>query len=173
MTTTLTDTPKIYVACLASYNNGKLYGKWIDANQSADEIQEEINDMLKGSSEPIAEEWAIHDYAGFGGLKIDEYESIEEVARLAELIEEHGEAFAAYASYIGQDYADADNFEEAYCGEWDSEEEYAEDLMQQCYEIPEYLQFYIDYEKWARDLFINDYFSAEASNGNVYVFRHL
>lgn len=207
MTTTLTDTPKIYVACLASYNNGKLYGKWIDANQSADEIQEEIKEMLLNSPEPnidalccdeclaithypkdnicpecgsdktkihpTSEEWAIHDYEGFGDLKIDEYESIEEVARLAELIEEHGEAFAAYASYIGQDYADADNFEEAYCGEWDSEEEYAEDLMQQCYEIPEYLQFYIDYEKWARDLFINDYFSAESSNGKVYVFRHV
>jgi hypothetical protein len=27
------EAPKIYVACLASYNNGILHGKWIDAVQ--------------------------------------------------------------------------------------------------------------------------------------------
>lgn len=27
------DKPEIYVACLASYNNGYLHGQWIDANQ--------------------------------------------------------------------------------------------------------------------------------------------
>ena len=26
-------TPKIYVACLAAYNNGHLHGEWIDATQ--------------------------------------------------------------------------------------------------------------------------------------------
>lgn len=31
-------TPRIYVACLASYNNGVLHGRWIDANQSADDL---------------------------------------------------------------------------------------------------------------------------------------
>lgn len=170
---TLTDTPKIYVACLASYNAGKLYGKWIDASQSAEAIQEEIREMLKGSLEPFAEEWAIHDYEGFEGIRLEEYESIEKVAELARLIQEHGEAFAAYAGYVGLNYATAEGFEEAYSGEWDSEEEFAEDLMRECYEIPEHLEFYIDYEKFARDIFINDYFSAEASGGGVYVFRHV
>ncbi len=170
---TLTDTPKIYVACLASYNAGKLYGKWIDADQTAEEIQAEIREMLKGSPEPFAEEWAIHDYEGFEGIRLDEYESIGKIAELARLIQEHGEAFAAYAGYVGLDYATAEGFEEAYSGEWGSEEEFAEDLMRECYEIPEHLEFYIDYEKFARDLFINDYFSAEASGGGVYVFRHI
>jgi antirestriction protein len=170
---TLIDTPKIYVACLASYNAGKLFGKWIDASQSAEAIQEEIREMLKGSPEPFAEEWAIHDYEGFEGIRLDEYESIGKVAELAKLIQEHGEAFAAYAGYVGLDYATAEGFEEAYSGEWGSEEEFAEDLMRECHEIPEHLEFYIDYEKFARDLFINDYFSAEASGGGVYVFRHI
>jgi len=170
---TLTDAPKIYVACLASYNNGKLYGKWINANQSAEEIQEEISELLKGSPEPLAEEWAIHDYEGFEGISINEYESMEKVAELAELIQEHGEAFGAYACYVGQDYATSEGFEEAYNGEWNSEEEFGEDLMGECHEIPEHLEFYIDYSKFTRDLFINDYFSAESSNGSVFVFRHI
>lgn len=43
---------RIYVACLASYNNGRLYGKWIDADQDADAINEEIRVFLKGSLFP-------------------------------------------------------------------------------------------------------------------------
>ena len=58
-------TPRIYVACLAAYNNGQLHGAWIDADQSADAIHEEIRAMLASSPTPGAEEWAIHDYERF------------------------------------------------------------------------------------------------------------
>ena len=166
-------TPKIYVACLAAYNNGKLHGKWIDADQEPDAIHEEIQEMLKSSPEPMAEEWAIHDYEGFEGLSISEYESIEDVARFAQLIEEHGEAFSAYAGHIGTDYATEEGFQEAYQGKWDSEEAYGENLMDETMEIPEHLQFYIDYEKFARDLFINDYFSVDSDDYKVHVFLHI
>ena len=37
---------RIYVACLAAYNNGKLHGVWIDATDDIDDIQDQINDML-------------------------------------------------------------------------------------------------------------------------------
>ena len=45
-------TPKIYVACLASYNNGRLYGRWIDASTDVSEMAEQINEMLAGSPYP-------------------------------------------------------------------------------------------------------------------------
>ena len=85
---TTTDGPRIYAACLASYNAGRLHGKWIDANQDADEIHEEIQKMLAASPIPNAEEWAIHDHEGFHGLTIHEYEDIEKVAELDEAIVE-------------------------------------------------------------------------------------
>lgn len=56
---TLPDRPRIYVACLAAYNNGRLHGRWIDAN-TPDEIWREVSAMLRASPEPDAEEWAIH-----------------------------------------------------------------------------------------------------------------
>lgn len=173
MNTTQQTTPKIYVACLAAYNNGRLHGAWIDASQGAESIHEDIQKMLKSSPEPLAEEWAIHDYEGFEGLQISEYESIEDVARYAQLIEDHGEAYAAYAGYIGTEYATKEGFEEAYQGEWDSEEAFAENLADETMEIPEHLQYYIDYEKFSRDLFINDYFSSQGDSGQIYVFRHI
>ena len=172
MKTTQT-TPKVYVACLAAYNNGILHGSWIDANQEAEAIHEAIKDMLAKSPIANAEEWAIHDYEGFCGLRLSEYESIESVAEMAAMIEEHGEAWAKFAEYEGIEYATLERFEEAYAGEWLSEEEFAEELASETMEIPEHLSFYIDYEKLARDLFINDYFSAESEGCKVYVFRRM
>lgn len=75
------ETPRIYAACLASYNAGSLHGEWIDATD-ADEIREGIENMLSESRQPIAEEWAIHDYENFGGLRLSEYADLDKVAEL-------------------------------------------------------------------------------------------
>ena len=84
----MTETPRIYVACLAAYNNGKLHGAWIDANQDAEDLQKAVQKMLSQSPEPGAEEWAIHDYEAFDGVEIHESESFETVSALARFIEE-------------------------------------------------------------------------------------
>lgn len=172
MNDTTTDTPRIYVACLASYNAGILHGEWIDATD-ADEIREAIQAMLSESREPSAEEWAIHDYEGFHGLRISEFEDIDRVGELGTLIQEHGAAFAAYADNVGTDHATEESFQDAYCGEWDSEQAYAENLFDELYahDVPDHIAPYIDYEAFARDLFINDYLSVESESG-VYVFHN-
>src|SRR5713101_9164870 len=77
------DHPRIYVASLSDYNAGRLHGAWINANQEPEELQAAISAMLAKSKEPIAEEWAIHDYEGFEPLRLSEYESIEHVSRIA------------------------------------------------------------------------------------------
>ena len=171
MQNTLQTTPKIYVACLAAYNNGILHGQWIDANQSAEAIHAQIQDMLGSSPTLGAEEWAIHDYEGFEGLRLSEYEDIAKVSEIAGFIQEYGEAWALYADHVGLEYATKEGFEEAYSGEWDSEANFAEELAWDTMEIPKHLGFYIDFGKFARDLFINDYFSADGEGGKVYVFH--
>lgn len=45
-------TLRIYVACLASYNNGVLHGRWIDASADVEEMQEEVNAILRESKFP-------------------------------------------------------------------------------------------------------------------------
>ena len=47
---------QIYVACLASYNNGILHGAWIDANQDANAIYGAVQAMLADSLVADAEE---------------------------------------------------------------------------------------------------------------------
>lgn len=164
-------TPRIYVACLAAYNNGQLHGTWIDANQGADAIHEEILAMLASSPIPGAEEWAIHDYEDFGGIALSEYESIERVAEIAALLIEHGEAFGAWYSYDPS--ADLSDFQDAYRGEYDSEEAYAEELADDTGmldSLPENLRYYFDYERFARDLFMSDMHSVRSGHGTIYVF---
>jgi antirestriction protein len=109
-------------------------------------------------SVPSAEEWAIHDFEGFGDL-LSEHSSFDEVARHAEMIEEHGDAWIAYCDHVGAHYATAEDFRDAYHGTWDSEEAYAEHLIDEGMlgEIPDALISYIDTERVARDLFLGDY----------------
>ena len=85
MTSTTIETirPRIYVACLAAYNNGRLHGAWIDAAQGAWGIWEDVRAMLAASPIEGAEEYAIHDHEGFEGIPIAECTGFEEVAALA------------------------------------------------------------------------------------------
>jgi antirestriction protein len=164
--------PMIYVACLAAYNAGTLHGKWIAATQDTDSLHREVQAILKQSPEPLAEEWAIHDYEGFGNIRLGEYESLSEVSRLALLVEEYGEPFAAYAAHVDTESATEESFLDAYRGHCDSELAYAQDLFDELYahELPENLRYYIDYEAFSRDLFLDGYFSIRSSDFGVYVF---
>lgn len=78
----------IYAACLASYNNGILHGEWIDATQDPESIGHAITLMLESSPIPDAEEYAIHDYDGFGGLPLGEYESLGDLHAIALALDE-------------------------------------------------------------------------------------
>jgi len=163
--------PKIYVACLAAYNNGILHGKWIDADQSVDEINAEIFTMLKASPERGAYEWSIHDYEGFGEINLSENEDIETIVQIVAFIKEHEEAGMAILEYNGCDLEEAKNSMQEYCGVYKSEEDFAYELMNDCYTIPDYLTCYINYETFARDLFSGDYFSVE-KDYQLHIFRH-
>ena len=159
------------MACLDSYNNGILYGRYIDATKEIHEIYKEISEMLKNSPMAGAEEWAIHDFEDFAGIRLGEYEGIETISKIANLLVEHGEVWAAAYQY----YSDVDEatkaVEELYHGHWESELEYATKLFDEIYlqQIPERLAHYIDYEAFSRDLFCGDYFSV-SSKGGVHVF---
>ena len=162
---TSTDTYQIYVASLSDYNAGILHGKWITLEGlSKDEIQEEINQILRTSPYTkqygeVAEEWAVHDFE-LGGIRISEYESLDTVISIVEALAEYGEAFAIYYNDVSDLEIAIANFEEAYIGEYDSFLDYATETFDELYahSIPESLRIYIDYAAFARDLEAEGYF---------------
>ena len=163
---------RIYVADLAAYNNGRLHGVWIDATEEMEDIWAQVNQMLKNSPEGFAEEYAIHDYEGFGGYRVSEYEGLESAHNVAVFIEEHGEMAGELLNNFGGDLEDAKKaIEENYSGCYKSLAEYAEELTEQTAEVPENLAFYIDYERMGRDMELGgDFYTIETGFEEVHVF---
>jgi len=163
--------PRIYVACLAAYNNGYLHGRWIDADQDADGMRAEIADMLKASPVPGAEEWAIHDYEGFEGAELSEYTGIDRVAELAGFVAEHGELGGKLLNHFSGDIDQARSAFDDYAGRFASLADYAQTLTEDITDIPPTLVHYIDYEAMARDMEIGgDVFTIELGFEDVHVF---
>lgn len=174
------DRPRIYVASLSDYNAGRLHGTWIDAYQEDEDLAAEIQTMLDSSPEPIAEEWAIHDYEGFGPLRLGEYEDLASVAKVGRGIAEHGPAYAHWAGVVGiGDPDELDRFEDVYLGHHESVEAYAEELLDDLgyfdlveRTVPEYMQAYItvDVQGFARDLELSGDITTSEGDGGAYVF---
>lgn len=168
----MTNNIQIYVADLAAYNAGYLHGVWIDATLDPDDIQEAINKMLVDGPTQDAEEWAIHDYEGFEGVSISEYEGLKSAHEKAVFIEEHGALGGAVLEHWCGNLAQAClALEESYHGEHESVADYAQQLTEETSEVSDQLAFYIDYEKMGRDMELNgDIYSIEASYQQVHVF---
>lgn len=168
---TATDTPRIYVACLAAYNSGKLHGEWIDANQTSEEIHDAIEAMLEKSPIPDAEEWAIHDTDNFHGLNIHEFDDIDKIAEFAEAVEEHGEAYAAYVGVVGLEHADLDGFQDAFVGEYSSFKDCCEEIAEECLDKEALLAHFWHggIDSFVRDMEM-EYTTVDTSGG-VFIFR--
>lgn len=149
-------TPRIYVACLAAYNNGILHGEWIDADKGVDHINEQVAAMLKASPVELAEEWAIHDFEGFESFNLSESTSFDRVAEIAEFIAEHGRIGTLIADQYNNDLTAArEAMEDRYYGEWETMTEFAEHLTVETGDLdklPEHLIHYIDFKAMGRDM---------------------
>jgi len=173
--------PKVWIASLSDYNAGHLHGGWVEADQEPDGIWEGVNEVLRSSKEPGAEEWAVFDYEGFGPLRLSEYETVERISRLGRGIGQHGEAFAAFANFLGGDDELLNQFEDCYIGRCESARAYVEEFLEDAGidrilddAVPGYLRDYlrIDTEALARDMeFEGSLLSVEASQGGVFLFH--
>jgi antirestriction protein len=176
--------PAIWVGSLSDYNAGVLHGMWIDAYQEPEDLQAHVHWILRTSPTArqegvVAEEYGIFDHEGFGGMRISEHELLETVSKLANGVAEHGEAFAAWAEYLGADDMDyvERTFEEAYQGTWESMQAYVENYLEEsdAYSfmeyVPEWVRPYagIDTEMLARDMEIEMYVE-DSGDGHVMVF---
>ena len=154
----------IYVANLAEYNNGNLVGSWI----SLPIEKSDFKDFLKTIGNP--EEYAIHDFdnnLGLDGLEIGEYENIDKLNALAErlsniapdeiniinaLYEALGDFEGALECFESENYTFYGNM---------TMEEVAQEYIEECYDIPEGLENYIDYKAFARDMKYDSYYETE------------
>lgn len=153
--------PRIYVASLSDYNAGTLHGVWIDLIDSdVDDVNRQIADMLASSPEGMAtgipaEEWAVHDHDGFGGLTVPEWPDLEQLHANAQVLNgPNGEALALFADYEGvaADSEELEGLEDEVTIYEGRLKEVAEDLFFDLYEVPEHIAPYVDTDRFANDL---------------------
>ncbi|MDD7397881.1 MAG: antirestriction protein ArdA [Firmicutes bacterium] len=161
---------RIYVGTYAKYNDGNLAGAWIDPTEydCKEDFIDACKALHKDESDP---ELMFQDWAGdFFGLISESFID----AKFWELIEspelEDDERREAFAEFINYGFIDLqkttaedalDSFFGKYIGKFDSEEDFAEEIAREQFyeefEKNEKLEWYFDFSKYARDLFIDDY----------------
>lgn len=164
------DTPKIYVADLKSYNEGRLVGQWVDLTDydSGEEVSEKIASLMKEYSKKYHNgeetEHSIHDYENFDSSLYSEYmgeKDYDIIIDTHKISKEKGipaEVLQSIANDFSPD--DLEEFvDDRYIGEYDGDYELGENYVDNVGGIegvsnPE---FYFDYEALGRDLSINNY----------------
>lgn len=164
--------PSVYVGTYGKYNEGSLCGLWIDLSSFSD--YDDFIDFCKAiHADEDDPELMAQDFEGFprqwyneGFMDEEDFDHIQEYTELCDKYD-----VDAVDDYM--EFADElDNFEEAYCGEWDSEEVFARHIVEECYDLEKRmgdLSQYFDYEAFGRDLFMWDY----NMGANNHVFRRI
>lgn len=162
--------PQVYIACLSAYNNGYLHGEWIDVSQGIEHVRERIKWILFDSpmdeeNEPC-EEWAIHDYQGFGNYKVYEYHDLEELCEIAEFLKKYDNFPSEVVSYLIDDYGidgAKERIEDDYIGVFNSSSDLAYYYVEETGlldGVHKNIAMYFDYDSFGRDLELNgDIFS--------------
>ena len=177
-TSSATDTtPRVWIGCLHCYNDGRLVGDWFDA-ATADEVT--TYDVHGDSHEDSHEElWVfVHENLPVRG-EMDPSEAAEWGRVYTEVDPEHWPALCAWVEsgyYVAEgtgDLPSISDFEDSYCGAWESFEDYARevaDLIGLLTDVPEEIANYFDWDSWTRDLAF-DYSVHDNPEGGVFVFR--
>ena len=156
----------VYVGTYAKYAGGSIEGAWLDISdyESKADFIEACRKLHEDEDEP---EFMFQGWEHIPSDLISENYISSLIFKLKSILLADEED--PFITWVGE-YSDWDNlwgnidksvetFREQYCGEWDSEEDYAEELFNEfyAYEIPTHLRCYIDYEAFARDLFMDGY----------------
>ena len=168
---------QIYIACLEAYNNGILHGAWIEPSADIEELQEQIDAMLKRSPMPSAEEWAAHDYDEFPNM--GEHPDLKDICGYVELADSSDlpqDCLNAIIENVCGDLDQARKDLERVIGEFDDFQDYADECADEMIACAgsgpglNPLADYFDYDRFARDL-RHDYTILDVNKG-VLVLHH-
>ena len=165
------DSPALYCGTYGKYNSGNLRGMWVDLS-TFDYYEEFEAFCLAIHADEDDPELMFQDYANIPRSLYHESmveEGFNKIAEYCELCDDYSvEAVDDFLEWFSPE--DLDMMHDSYMGVFDSEEDFARELVNDCYDINKMmgdLANYFDYEAFARDLFINDY--CFGSHGTVFL----
>ena len=133
-----------------------------------DEILEELNDDLEdGKDEWVFDDWDVDCFDG-DYMNPGEFSDLDDYGEYCENVEKFGEGFHLRYEDVGE--ITGSEFEDTYNGCWESFQEYAENYVDDCMEIPDNIKSYFNYEKFADDLEMD--FNTYDGDDGTHVFRN-
>lgn len=176
MATTDLNIAKIYVGTYGKYNDGSIAGKWLDLSDYSDkdEFMKACAELHKDEYDPefMFQDWEyIPDDLICESWLSDSFFDVRDA--MDDLEDTEKEPFMTWCNHCSRNIAEEDinelisSFRDDYQGKYDDEEDYANEIITECYDLPEFALTYFDYEKFARDLFMCDYWFEDN-----YVFRN-
>ncbi len=169
-----TTQPRLYVGTYAKYNAGSIAGDWLNLEDypDRDAFLEACAELHKDETDP---EFMFQDFEGFPRAWYSESSAPPDIFwEWLELSDEERAAFGVYADNMGGDVT-VEDFREAYQGAWDSGAAFAENIAEECGEIPKDLPTWIviDWEaSWNCNLRF-DYFTGTDKDGQLHIFRNI
>lgn len=164
---------KVYCGTYAKYNDGNLFGKWLDLEDFADhdEFIDACKELHADEEDP---ELMYQDYEGFPASFYGESHIKPELWDWLELDEDDRELLAVYQDNVDGD-ADIDRAREAFQGKFDSEEGWASDYWESTgmlSEIPEHAKNYINFDQYAKDARYGGDMTFVRHDGEVWAFNN-
>lgn len=165
----------VYVGTYEKYNNGSLYGQWLDLSDYSDvsEFYEACAKLHEDEKDP---EFMFQDYENIPEGLINECFISEKFFELRDAItsfdSDHLEAFFIWCDNNHSILSSADvdqlisDFEQQYVGKYKSEEDFAIEAVEQRHDLSDFALQYFDYESYANELFHSDYWFSE---GHVFL----
>ena len=163
------DSPALYCGTYGKYNSGNLSGMWLNIS-TFDDYEDFVNFCLAIHADEEDPELMYQDFENMPDSLYHESMGEKEFNK----IEEYCELCDEYSVEAVEDFLewdsteDLDNMHDAYVGVYDSREDFAREIVSDCYDIENImgnLACYFDYEAFARDLFMGDYYFG--SHGTV------
>ena len=148
------ESPAVYVGTYRKYNEGSLFGAWIDLAKCSD--YDEFIDVCKILHQDEEDpEFMYQDFEGFPEMWycescMDEA-TFDKIVAYADM--DNKEAFEAFVNATGED--DMEMFKERYVGKYESKEDFAYEMVDELYNLDEHgvIGQYFDYKAYAYDLF--------------------
>ena len=155
------DSPALYCGTYGKYNSGNLRGIWVDIS-TFDDYEDFVNFCLAIHADESEPELMYQDYENMPDSLYHESmgeKEFNKIAEYCELCDEYSvEAVDDFLEWYSPE--DLDNMHDAYVGVYDSKEDFAREIVNDCYDLENMmgnLACYFDYEAFARDLFLSDY----------------
>jgi len=144
---------------LSDYNAGRIIFRTFDlSSMDQDEYLAAVGDWLEGITKrrgdgELREEWNVADIEDIPRSLVGEYDLSHDFWEYKEAVENShldAEVFQA-AVDAGIDVGSVDD---CYAGQWSTDREFAENFFDDVHghDVPEFMQNYIDYEAFTRDL---------------------